>query len=681
MKDCEIVDSLITALGEPDNISYITNCMTRLHVVVKNEANVQEDKLRTTEKVIGLVHDRANYYEIVVGPGNSRTLADICHEKGIASVESSETDLGHNKGRKLNSLKVRSFRESLKFCGDIFIPLIPGVITAGLCMGAASLIAQLVPDYKDIKSLYLIWQMLSLISASFMTYITAWCGYRAAEAYKATPILGGMLGMITSLQGINEIARILGLYNESAPLSSILQAGKGGILAVICGVYIMARVEKAIRKRMPSNLDVILTPLLTMLLCVVPYILIIMPLFGYISTGIAWVISHACMTDNLFVRIIVGYVSAAILLPLVALGMHHGLVALYAVQLQEFGYIMLLPALALAGAGQVGAAISLYVKAKRLGHKKLCSVIGGALPSALVGIGEPLIYGVTLPMGRPFLAACLGAGFGGAFVMFFQVAATTWGVSGLLGVFVMTAGKGGPVRSIIMYLIGYVISCSMGYVIAHIGVKDSEIVQALGGIAPGDSDKLGGSRKDEDSHKDEARKQDEFHRDEDSHKEDGSCKQEDFRRNDDSHKNDFRRNDVSHKMVKHGEKIRFELITTQINARKENISNPNAGLSGHSCHSGHSGLHSGHKDTYDFEYVLQAPNGIHARPAGELAKIASGFDAQVTVRSGDSTASMKSIIEMMQLGAVIGSKLEVHVSGKDAAAAAEAVQQYLSKNL
>ncbi len=648
MKDCEIVDSLITALGGPDNISCITNCMTRLRAVVKNEADVQEDKLRTAEKVIGFVHDRANRYEIVVGPGNSRKLADICHEKGIASVESSESDSGHNKGFKLNSLRQRSFRESLKFCGDIFIPLIPGVITAGLCMGAASLIAQLAPDYKDIKSLYLIWQMLSLISTAFMTYITAWCGYRAAEAYKATPILGGMLGMITSLQGINEIAMILGLYNESAPLSSILQAGKGGILAVICGVYIMSHVEKFIRRRMPANLDVILTPLLTMLLCVVPYILIIMPFFGYVSTGIAWVISQACMTDILFVRIAVGYISAAILLPLVACGMHHGLVALYAVQLQEFGYIMLLPALALAGAGQVGAAVSLYGKAKRLGHKKLCSVIGGALPSALVGIGEPLIYGVTLPMWRPFLAACLGAGFGGAFVMFFKVAATTWGVSGLLGVFVMTAGKGGPVQSIIMYLIGYLISCGMGYVFTCIGVKDSEITQALGGIAQADS-----------------REQDDSHKQNDSREQDDSHKQNDSREQNDSHKQDgSRRQNDSRRIVKHGEKISFDLI----NKRNEAISELDSD-------------HSAHNGEYDFEYVLKAPNGIHARPAGELAKAVSGFDAQVTVRNGDSTASMKSIIEMMKLGAVNGSKLTIHVSGKDAAAAAEAVKQYLSKNL
>ena len=318
MKDYEIADRLIAELGGYDNISSITNCMTRLRVVVKNEADVQEDKIITIEKVIGLVHDRANCYEIVVGPGNSRKLADICHEKGIASVESSEPDSKHNKEIRSKNLRKRSFRDSLKLCGDIFIPLIPGVITAGLCMGAASLIAQLVPDYKDIDALYLIWQLLSLISTSFLTYITAWCGYRAAEAYKATPILGGMLGMITSLQGINEIAKILGLYNEATPLSSILQTGKGGILAVICGVYIMSHVESFIRKRMPASLDVIFTPLLTLLICVVPYVLVIMPIFGYISTGIAWGISQACMTDNLFVRIIVGYISTAIQLPLVA---------------------------------------------------------------------------------------------------------------------------------------------------------------------------------------------------------------------------------------------------------------------------------------------------------------------------------------------------------------------------
>ena len=141
------------------------------------------------------------------------------------------------------------------------------------------------------------------------------------------------------------------------------------------------------------------------------------------------------MSTNPLVRILAGGISAALFLPMVAMGMHHGLVALYSVQLETIGYVTLYPALAMAGAGQVGAAIAIYLKAKKVGNTRMKEVITGALPAGVLGVGEPLIYGVTLPMGRPFITAGLGAGFGGAFVMAMQVAATTWGPSGLLAIF------------------------------------------------------------------------------------------------------------------------------------------------------------------------------------------------------------------------------------------------------
>ena len=122
----------------------------------------------------------------------------------------------------------------------------------------------------------------------------------------------------------------------------------------------------------------------------------------------------------------------------------------------------------MAGAGQVGAAFALWKKAKMVGTEDLCSVIAGALPAGLLGVGEPLIYGVTLPLGTPFLTAGLGAGFGGAFIMVTQVASTTWGPSGLLGAFVMTAGRGGPGRSVLFYLIALVISYIGGYLITKV---------------------------------------------------------------------------------------------------------------------------------------------------------------------------------------------------------------------
>ena len=372
-------------------------------------------------------------------------------------------------------MKKYRIRGALRVVGDIFIPLLPGIISAGLCGGFASLISETVPNYADNNIWAFIYQILRLINTSMMTFLTAWAGYRASERFGGTPILGGMLGMITSLDGINEIASIMGLYNSAVPLDSILCSGKGGILAVIAGALLIAYVEKAIRTVVPKSVDVVFTPLLTMLLCVIPYIVFIMPLFGYASGGIVWLFSRACLSDNLFIRAISGYFAAAFFLPLVAAGMHHGLVALYSVQLAELGFVTLYPALAMAGAGQVGAAFALWKKAKKVGNDNLCSVISGALPAGLLGVGEPLIYGVTLPLGKPFLTAGLGAGFGGAFIMVTQVASTTWGPSGLLGAFVMTAGPGGAVRSVLLYLTALVISYVAGYFITKALYHEEEL--------------------------------------------------------------------------------------------------------------------------------------------------------------------------------------------------------------
>lgn len=378
-------------------------------------------------------------------------------------------------------MKTNRIKKSLKIIGDIFIPLLPGIICAGLCGGLASLIAQMIPNYSENEMWQLIYQILLLINSSVMTFITAWAGYRASENFGGTPILGGMLGMITSMEGINVIAKILGLYNEEVPLDSILRSGKGGVLAVIIGALLIANVEKVIRSVMPRSLDVVFTPFITMLVCVIPYIIFIMPLYGYISEGIVWLFSKACMSRNILIKALSGYLASAFFLPLVATGMHHGLVALYSVQLQEFGYITLYPALAMAGAGQVGAAIALWKKARKAKNNDFCSVIAGALPAGIMGVGEPLIYGVTLPLGIPFLTAGLGAGFGGAFIMLTGVASTGWGPSGLLGAFMMTAGYGRHLRSVVCYLIALLISYSGGYIVTNIfyGKKGLKIDTAL----------------------------------------------------------------------------------------------------------------------------------------------------------------------------------------------------------
>ena len=477
-----LVDELLKHLGGKDNVRSATNCMTRLRVRLADGSAVDEDGVKNTEGVLGLVRDNPTYLEIVVGPGKSRKCADVCAAMGIpanaADAEggvSTSNDWQANKAAVKASQSEGRIKRALKTVGQIFVPLIPGVVAAGICSGLGTLLAQLNPGYAADPVWGTIWNILALINSSLLTYITAWAGYRAAEQFGGTPILGGMLGMITSLSNIDSISQLVGLYNEAQPLDAILRAGRGGVLAVILGVWFLVKVEKFIRKRMPDALDIVCTPLLTLIITVVPYVFLVMPVTGYISTFLVWVVEQICMNEILAVRIIGGYIASALFLPLVAMGMHHGLVALYSVQLETLGYVTLYPTLAMAGAGQVGAAIAIWLKAKKVHNDRIRSVIDGALPAGFLGVGEPLIYGVTLPMGKPFVTAGLGAGFGGAFVMACQIGATAWGPSGLIAIPLMTQGANDATMSMLFYVIGLVISYIGGFIITNIFVKPEEV--------------------------------------------------------------------------------------------------------------------------------------------------------------------------------------------------------------
>ena len=478
MTNQELSLKILELVGGKDNVTAATNCMTRLRVNLKDYAKADIEGLKNVEGVLQVIE--MDNLHIVLGPGKAKKVTDLFKaDAGVAEGGmSTEADWKENKAAMKAGQKQGKVKTALKTVGDIFVPLIPGVIAAGLCSGIATLITQVNPGYADVKWLYILHQFLTMINTAFMTYITAWAGYRAAEKFGATPILGGMLGMITTMANINTISGLVGLYNDAQPLDAILRAGRGGVLAVILGVLLMAKVEKWVRSKMPDALDIVVSPIVILAICVVPYVFVIMPITGIISNALVSVVGAVCMSESIFVRMIAGFLGSFLFLPLVAMGMHHGLVALYTVQLETIGFVTLYPALAMAGAGQVGAAIAIWLKAKKTGNKRMMSVIGGALPAGVLGVGEPLIYGVTLPMGKPFITAGLGAGFGGAFCMAMKVAATTWGPSGVLALPIMVAGGTSATTQMLCYVIGLVISYIMGFIITNFTLKNDEVAAA-----------------------------------------------------------------------------------------------------------------------------------------------------------------------------------------------------------
>lgn len=136
------------------------------------------------------------------------------------------------------------------------------------------------------------------------------------------------------------------------------------------------------------------------------------------------------------------------------------------------GVNYLLPILMMAGGGQVGAGLALYFKTKNVKLKKF---VAESIPVAILGVGEPLMYAVTLPLMRPFITACLGAGFGGALAAVFHLGTVSQGVSGLFGLLILVPGTQ------LQYVLCMLVAYAAGFVLTWLfGVDEERINEFYG---------------------------------------------------------------------------------------------------------------------------------------------------------------------------------------------------------
>ena len=131
MTNEELVRAVLEKVGGKDNVVTATNCMTRLRLEVREDAKIDEAGLKGIEGVMGIVHDRTNKVEVVVGPGKCRKCADICRDMGIPASSDNANDWQANKAAVKANQKQSPIKGMLKTFGDIFVPLIPGVVAAG----------------------------------------------------------------------------------------------------------------------------------------------------------------------------------------------------------------------------------------------------------------------------------------------------------------------------------------------------------------------------------------------------------------------------------------------------------------------------------------------------------------------------------------------------------------------
>ncbi|HDY4490503.1 TPA: PTS transporter subunit EIIC [Staphylococcus aureus] len=420
-KEQQLAERIIAAVGGMDNIDSVMNCMTRVRIKVLDENKVDDQELRHIDGVMGVIHDER--IQVVVGPGTVNKVAN--HMAELSGVKLGDRiPHNHNDSEKMDyksyaADKAKANKEAhkakqkngklnkvLKSIANIFIPLIPAFIGAGLIGGIAAVLSNLmVAGYISGAWITQLITVFNVIKDGMLAYLAIFTGINAAKEFGATPGLGGVIGGTTLLTGIAGKNILMNVFTGEP-----LQPGQGGIISVIFAVWILSIVEKRLHKIVPNAIDIIVTPTIALLIVGLLTIFIFMPLAGFVSDSLVSVVNGIINIGGVFSGFIIG----ASFLPLVMLGLHHIFTPIHIEMINQSGATYLLPIAAMAGAGQVGAALALWVRCKR--NTTLRNTLKGALPVGFLGIGEPLIYGVTLPLGRPFLTACIGGGIGGAVI-------------------------------------------------------------------------------------------------------------------------------------------------------------------------------------------------------------------------------------------------------------------------
>ncbi|HDH0795133.1 TPA: PTS transporter subunit EIIC [Staphylococcus aureus] len=420
-KEQQLAERIIAAVGGMDNIDSVMNCMTRVRIKVLDENKIDDQELRHIDGVMGVIHDER--IQVVVGPGTVNKVAN--HMAELSGVKLGDTiPHNHNDSEKMDyksnaADKAKANKEAhkakqkngklnkvLKSIANIFIPLIPAFIGAGLIGGIAAVLSNLmVAGYISGAWITQLITVFNVIKDGMLAYLAIFTGINAAKEFGATPGLGGVIGGTTLLTGIAGKNILMNVFTGEP-----LQPGQGGIIGVIFAVWILSIVEKRLHKIVPNAIDIIVTPTIALLIVGLLTIFIFMPLAGLVSDSLVSVVNGIISIGGVFSGFIIG----ASFLPLVMLGLHHIFTPIHIEMINQSGATYLLPIAAMAGAGQVGAALALWVRCKR--NTTLRNTLKGALPVGFLGIGEPLIYGVTLPLGRPFLTACIGGGIGGAVI-------------------------------------------------------------------------------------------------------------------------------------------------------------------------------------------------------------------------------------------------------------------------
>lgn len=453
-------EDIVKAIGGVNNIQAATHCVTRLRFALKDENKVDQQALENINVVKGSFTTNGQF-QVVIGQGTVDKVYQAMVEKtGIRQASKEEVKAAG--GSKQNALQ-----RGIKVLADIFIPILPAIVTAGLLMGINNILANpgIFGDQAVIE-MYPQWagiaDMINIIANTALTFLPALIGWSAMKRFGGSELLGVVLGLILVHPALlNAWEYGAALKEGTVPTWNLLglEVNKigyqGQVLPVLFASWVLAKIELFLRKRIWDSIQ---------LLVVAPVALLVTGFLTFIIIGpITFTIGN-WITDGLVAlfdhyAVIGGFVYGALYAPMVITGMHHTFLAVDLQLIGSTGSTFLWPILALSNIAQGTAAFAMMLAAK---DDKLKGLAGTSGISAWLGITEPAMFGVNLRFKYPFIAAIVGSSIAGAFITMQKVLASSIGVGGLPGVFSIIP------EHWVSFIIGMVIVIVVPFVITYV---------------------------------------------------------------------------------------------------------------------------------------------------------------------------------------------------------------------
>ncbi|MEC0201217.1 PTS system trehalose-specific EIIBC component [Paenibacillus lautus] len=430
--DRKNVERIVEAVGGKDNIEAATHCVTRLRFALVDDSKVDSRALDENDLVKGQFSSQGQF-QVVIGPGLvDQVYNEMMEITGGARVSKDEV-------KNIASKKQNPLQRAIKTLADIFIPILPAIVMAGLLLGINNLLTgpgifyegqsliQVHPEWADVASI------INLIASTAFTFLPVLIGWSAVRQFGGNPLLGIVLGLIlvnpdllsayqyadAKLEGTVPVWNLFGFEVEKIGY-------QGQVLPVLVSAYILAKIEKLLNKRVHDSIK---------LLVVAPVALLVTGFLAFVLVGpITFAIGNVLTSGLVSIfdsfAALGGLIYGGLYALLVITGMHHTFLA---VDIQLIGSedgTFLWPMLALSNIAQGAAALAMMFIMKEQKAKGLAVT---SSISAFLGVTEPAIFGVNVRHKYPFIFGMIGSGIAGVLLAMNNVLASSIGVGGIPG--------------------------------------------------------------------------------------------------------------------------------------------------------------------------------------------------------------------------------------------------------